>query len=237
MKKVFLAFMLFLKQIRHDFMLAICIAAPIIMGAAFRFLLPLLENILCSYFSMDVILTPYYILFDLLLAIMTAIMFCFAGVLVVLEELDDGIAKYLAVTPLGKRGYVLSRIGLPTVLATFYTVLVLGVFTVSGVSWRMMICFAIGGGLTGILTALLVIAFAKNKLEGMVYIKLCGLLIAGIPVAYFVKGPAQYLCAVLPSFWLAKLCITAQYVFLAPAVILSALFIFVFYKKFKTKLL
>lgn len=41
---------------------------------------------------------------------MTPILFSFAGVLVILDEIDCGMAKYYGVTPVGKNGYLASRI-------------------------------------------------------------------------------------------------------------------------------
>ena len=45
-------------------------------------------------------------------------MFCFAAAMVVLEERDEGAwLPYLCITPLGRNGYLISRLGVPAVLA------------------------------------------------------------------------------------------------------------------------
>ncbi|MEG2687084.1 MAG: ABC transporter permease, partial [Christensenellaceae bacterium] len=112
MRRVLRAFVPFFTEIEHNFMLVACIIGPVLMGAVFRFLIPVLEKLLCDDFDLPQVLASYYIIFDLLLVIMTPILLCFAGVLVILEELDSGVAKYYVVTPLGKGGYLLSRIGI-----------------------------------------------------------------------------------------------------------------------------
>lgn len=237
MKQVLRASRPFLTEIAHDFMLAACAAGPILMGAAFRFLLPVLERLLCGRFNAAEILAPYYIIFDLLLAVMTPILFCFAGVLVVLEEFDCGVAKYYAVTPIGRSGYLLSRIGIPALIAVVYDVVLLCVFSVSKVGLFMAFLLSVSGGMTAVFTSLLVVTFAKNKMEGMALVKLCGLLLIGIPVAYFVASPVRYLFGIFPSFWMAESCITQNCLYFIPAVLLSCLLIFGLYGRFHKRLL
>ncbi len=237
MKKVFLAFKPFFTEISHDFMLIACLIGPILMGAAFYFALPLLENLLCEYFNLQVILIPYYILFDLVLSIMTPILFCFAGVLVVLDEIDCGVAKYYAVTPVGKVGYLLSRIVFPTGFAFLYTIILLSIFSVAKIRLTFVVVFSISGVLLAIITALFVLAFAKNKIEGMALVKLCGLLIVGVPASYFITEPIRYIFAILPSFWIAEFCATTNYWFFVLSVIISVIYIFALYARFRKKFL
>lgn len=235
MKKISKAFKIFLSEIIGDFMLFVCVIAPILMGIAFRVLLAIAEELLCEHFRVSSILTPYYVLFDLLLALMTPIMFSFAGVLFILEEMDNSIAKYLFVTPLGQSGYFASRIGLPTIIAVFYDIVLLIILNSSGLLMPMIIVISIGGGLMAVISSLIIITFAKNKMEGMALIKLVGLLIMGIPGAYFIKGPTQYTMGFSPSFWLAKLNLTKQYIYAIPTVITSGIIILFLVKKFKVK--
>ncbi|WKY44018.1 ABC transporter permease [Eubacteriaceae bacterium ES2] len=235
MRKIINATRPFVLSILHDAMMIVCILAPLLMGVAFRFFVPILENLLCQYFSLPQIITPYYILFDLMLAIMTPIMFCFSGVLVMLEEFDNGTAKYYFVTPVGKSGYLLSRLILPALMAFVYDLLLLTIFTVSGLDPLMILIFSICGTLMAVLCSLLVVAFAQNKMAGMALIKLCGILLVGIPVVYFVNSPIQYLFAILPSFWMAKISLTGNYLYILPTVFTSSIIIAGLYKRFTVK--
>lgn len=237
MKKTLLAFKPFLVEISHDFMLVACIMGPILMGTAFRFGIPQLEMILCNYFKVSVILSPYYILLDLLLCIMTPILFCFAGVLVILEEIDCGMAKYYGVTPIGKNGYLASRITFPSMLALFYNMILLNIFSLSKISFLFGVLLSISGTLLAIITALFVVAFAHNKIEGMALVKLCGLLIVGVPASYFIFEPIRYLFGILPSFWMAEFSARRNYGYFFVTVILCGVYIAALYGKFKKKLL
>ena len=236
MKKILTVFLPFLTEITHDFMLSACIIGPMLMGIAFRFLLPGIEEILCRHFEFPQILFPYYRMFDLLLVIMTPIMFCFAGVLVILEELDCGVAKYYFVTPLGKSGYLFSRIGVPAIIAFVYDVILLMLFTISEVDMIMNCILSICGVLLAIITSLITLSFARNKMEGMALIKLCGLLIIGVPVAYFLSNPIRYLFGILPSFWMAEICIKNNKLFFLPTLVSSVAMIFGLYGRFQKKI-
>jgi len=235
MRKIIIASKPFVFSIIHDFMMMVCILVPIIMGVAFRFILPYVERLLCQYFSVNQIIEPYYIIFDLMLAIMTPIMFCFSGVLVMLEEFDSGTAKYYFVTPVGKRGYLQSRLVLPATLALFYDIVLLAIFNVSEIDAIAIVVFSVCGIMMAIICALLVVGYANNKIEGMAFIKLCGILLVGIPVVYFVNSPMQYLFSVFPSFWLAKISRTGNYIFAIPTTVTSGIMIIGLYHKFVRK--
>lgn len=237
MKKMIYVFKSYIVQISHDFMLICCVFAPIIIGCVFYFGLPLLEKVLCTSTNTNQILLPYYCIFDLVLSIMTPIMFCFAGVLVILEELDTGVTKYYEVTPIGKSGYILSRIILPAIIAFIYDIILLSIFTISNMDLLAILLISVSSIFISIITALFVIAFAKNKIEGMALIKLCGLFIIGIPVAYFINDSIKYLFGILPTFWIAEFCITKNYIYYLLSIVLSMIFIYFLYGRFRRKLL
>jgi fluoroquinolone transport system permease protein len=218
MRKIWTSFLKYLTGVWDDYMLVACMFAPILMGLAFFFGIPALEKVLCSEFAMIEILKPYYRMFDLLLSIMTPIMFVFSGVMTMLEENDNKTARYLMVTPLGRSGYLMSRIGLNTVFAFIYTIIAVMIFGLSKMSLLMNLMTSFLNALLSIVVAMVVIAFAKNKVEGMALIKLSGLLLLGIPVAYFIPSPTAYLCSILPSFWMTKLAMEGNYIYMLPTI-------------------
>lgn len=237
MKAVFPAFRQFLKSIWGDFMLTACLFSPILMGLMFKLGIPFLEEFLCGYFEKAAILAPYYILFDLLLSLMTPLMLCFSGAMVTLEELDDGTAKYLLVTPLGKTGYLFSRIGFVTVASLIYNIIILLIFSLTDIGFLYVVISAILNSVISVIIAMLVISFAKNKVEGMALIKLSGFMILGFIAAFFVKAPVGFLAGVLPSFWVGKLVLDSNCFFILPCLIISFAWIALLYRKFSAKVL
>ena len=110
MRAVLSATRQFASQLWGDVMLAAVICVPVFMGLLFRFGVPTLEGWLCGKLSLAAVLSPYYFLFDLALIIMTPLMFSASGAMVMLEEADSGTAKALIASPLGKGGYIMSRL-------------------------------------------------------------------------------------------------------------------------------
>lgn len=237
MKKFFNATKPFIQEILSDFMLVACLLAPIFMGFVFKFLLPLLESYLCSELSKSLVIEPYYLVFDLLLAIMTPIMFIFSGVMTTLSEIDNGTAKYLCVTPIGKQGYLISRIGFPSCIGFIYDIILLLIFTLTNLSLLKIIIISFLCVLLSLITAMLVISIAKNKLEGMALIKLSGFLILGIPAVYFIPSFVKYFFAILPSYWITEFARTDKAIFLLPSLFVSFVWIFFLSFKFKKKFL
>lgn len=55
--------------------------------------------------------------------------------MVMLGEIDDNISKYLIITPIGKSGYLISRLGIPAILAFAITVILLLTFSLTKISF------------------------------------------------------------------------------------------------------
>lgn len=237
MKKIFSAMKPFIQEISHDFMLVACLLAPIFMGFVFKFLLPLLESILCTELAKAFIISPYYLIFDLLLAVMTPIMFAFAGVMTMLTEIDNGTAKYLCVTPLGKQGYLLSRIGIPSIFSFVYAIILLLIFSLTNISFLNVCIISLCCNVLSLITSMIVVSVAKNKLEGMALIKMCGFLILGIPAVYFIPNFVKYFFAILPSYWITEFAKSNNYFYLLPTFFVSLVWIYFFSSKFKRKFL
>lgn len=236
MKKTGHAFMRFIAQIRSDMMLVVILLAPLLMGLLFRFVVPMAETALCEYFHAPQLLDPYYGLFDLLLLTMTAQMFCFCGVMVMLEEIDSGVSSYMMATPLGKSGYLFSRIGLPTLVACVCNVVVGLLFFLTDIPFWNLLRLSVLSGIMSIISALLVISCASNKVEGMALVKLCGFLFLGLPVPFFLRGGAQYLAGLLPSLWFAKYAVTGNPAFMFATLSVSFLWIVLIGRRFSRKL-
>lgn len=236
MKPLFRSFGLFIRQIAADAMLVAVILAPLLAGLFFRFGIPQIEILLCGYFNTGAILSPYYLLFDLLLCMITPYMFCFASAMVMLTEYDENMACYLAVTPVGKSGYILSRLGFPALISFVVSLPLVLMFSLTRWNLLFLVLTCLVSSLTSVAVALLLFSLSRNRVEGMAVAKMAGLFMLGMPVPFFLHSPVQYLFALLPSFWSAKLCIEQNVLFIIPALVSVALWLWPLYLKFKRKL-
>lgn len=237
MKALFCVTKQLFSQLWSDAMLIVLMFVPILMGLMFRFGVTALEMYLCARLSKAALLSPYYPVFDLLLSIMTPVMFTAAGAMVILDEADLGLTRALAVTPVGRRGYLVSRIGVPAAISTLYCVVATLVFRISDIPTSLLLPLDVCSGVLGVMTALMIASFAKNKVEGLAYSKLSGLFVLGLPVALLVPAPAQYAAGILPSLWMTKAVMEGSSLWLLPAFLTAVLWCALLYRRFLQKLL
>lgn len=190
-----------LKFIRKDRMLLAAGLAPILAGAAIYFGVPFAGEMLIRFTGMPGMLSPYYGLFAIFFASITPVMYCFIFAMVILEEHDEHIDRYLFVTGLGRRGYFVSRIVIPALAAFVVTVILLPVFRIMDLSVGTIILLSLTGTLQGVIIELLIVTLSSNKLEGMAITKMSTLTIFGAVLPYFVPAPFCYCLSFLPSFW------------------------------------
>ena len=198
MKKILSSTIQIFKQIKSDPMMFAACFSPFIMGTLIKFGIPFLERI--TKFSLQ----AYYPIFDLLLSIMAPVLLCFAFAMITLEEIDDKVSRYFSITPLGKSGYLFTRLGVPSIISAVIAFIVLLLFSLEKLSIGMTICLALLGSVQAIIVSLMIITLSSNKLEGMAVTKLAALTLLGIPAPFFIHSYYQFAVGFLPSFWVAK---------------------------------
>lgn len=236
MKTIFISFKQLFSQIKSDKMLFVVCLAPIFAGIAFKFGIPYIESLLCDYFGEQAIIQPYYLMIDIFLAILTPNLFCFASAMVILEEKDEHLIESLSVTPLGKTGYLISRLILPLAVSAIISIIMLLCFSLTEIKFYLIIILSILSATMGLMISLLIVSFSKNKVEGMAFSKLGGLFMLGIPVAFFIDTNNQYFASLMPSFWVAKFMIDFNIFNLTISVLVVTAWIYFFYKRFIYKI-
>ena len=234
-RKTLIMFHQMLQQISRDMMMFLLCLTPVLACLAVHYGIPVMEQLLCDYFDKEVLLAPYYFVFDWLLSVLPGMMFAFTGGLVTLGEIDDKIAGYMAVTPAGSQGYLFSRLGYPAILAAVFDFVLLRLFSLSELSLPALLILCISASLMGIITALLVIAVSTNKVEGMAIGKLSGLISIGMFVPVLFHTPLQYAAGFLPSFWIGKYLLEGNVCFLWAFLVLFFLWFYVLFKKYERK--
>lgn len=235
MNAVYSSFIQMLLFVRRDKMLLLICFTPLLAGLCFKFGVPAVEHIIMAWIGDSPFFTQYYGVFDVFFSMLTPVMFCFITAMVVLEEHDDHITFYLFTTTLGRKGYLISRILIPAVLAALITMILFPIFKLTSLSILEMVVLSIMGSLQGIIIALLVVTLSTNKLEGMAVAKLSTLTILGALIPYVVSHPIQYFACFLPSFWFGKAIYDVQMVYILPSILLAILWIYLLLRKFLKK--
>lgn len=207
MNKLLLCLRMFrqmIEQIANEAMLILLVIAPVLAGLLFKVGIPLFEARILTGLGFGEILVPYYGYAGWLLSLLSGMLLAFVGALVVLGEIDDGISKYLCVTPLGAVGYLASRIFIPAVVSGIFASIIVPVFSLVHIDRITLLIMIVSTVLSGIITSLLVIAISSNKVEGMAVGKLSGGFGMIMFVPLIIKGPVQYVFSLFPMFWIGK---------------------------------
>jgi fluoroquinolone transport system permease protein len=236
-KRLWISFKQYINQIARDAMLFLSCLAPILYGLFIKFGVPAAEKFLTGYYSREEVLVPYFIIFDLFLVVLTPMMFSFASSMVILGEIDDGITKYMSVTPLGRGGYLTSRLVLPLIFSLLVSIIVMNVFSLTIISLEMIAVLSFLSSVLGFITSMMVVSLSANKVEGMAITKMSGISMIGILLPFFVSARIQYLAIILPSFWMAKYAMEGKITYLILCIMVSAGWILLLLRKFMKKII
>lgn len=236
MRAIRLSFFHMLKIVWYDKVLLIALLSPVLAGTAIHFGVPFAENILIQVTGLPVVLAPYYGLFDIFFASLASVMFCFIAAMVVLEEHDDHIDRYLLITGLGRSGYFISRMILPAILAWMMTAILLPVFELTNRSVAERLLLSLTGSLQGIVIALLIVTISSNKLEGMAVAKLSSLSMLGAIVPFFVPAPFALCGFFLPSYWMGEAVYEGKQIVMLVSVFVALIWILILKRKYERKM-
>lgn len=235
MKAIIKMFTYMVKQITQEMMMILLAIAPVLVGIFFRIGIPLLESKVLIHYGLEKIIVPYYEYFSWLLAMVTGMLFAFVGGLVVLGEIDENVAKYIIVTPVGMKGYLSSRIIIPACISGVVALVCVPAFSLTYIDLVKVIVMVVSTMLSGIVTAMLVVAISSNKVEGMAVGKLSGLfgVIFFVPVA--ISGSIKYVFSLFPMFWIGEWTLSGGWLKLVIAFIQFVLWIKILFWQFKKK--
>ena len=169
------------------------------------FFSPPATELLSERYEFD--LVPYYPLVLTALLLLTSIIIASAlAAFLILDELDAGTLTALRVTPVPLSMFFAYRAGTVVLVTTIYVVATL---SFSGMVEPHLIptLIPIGllAGLSAVVTLLLIVAVASNKIQGIAMVRALGMLIAGLPcLPWFIDSSWNLAFGVLPPYWAAK---------------------------------
>ena len=221
-----------MQHISKDRMLFVLCVAPIAVVTLFGWVLP-------QYVAphLPFAIAPYYLLLDLLMAVLAPYLFCFASSMAILEEIDSNVSAYFAVTPLGKTGYMLSRLFLPAAISAVITWSILLIWALTFQSPIEALLISMFMSLSALISSMLIVSISNNKVEGMAVSKMSGLIMIGLFIPFFITENIQYIFGFLPTFWIAKFSITKDWIYIIPVVACSSIWIGVLLKGYQAKIL
>lgn len=189
----------------RDPLLVMIVLAPVIWTIGVVLLVPRVTALLSERYGFD--LVPYYPLILTALLLLTSIIIAGAlAAFLVLDEVDAGTLTALRVTPVPLSTFFAYRAGTVMVVTTVYVVATLsfsGMVEPSVIP--TLVPIGLLAGLSAVVTLLLIVAVASNKIQGIAMVRALGMLIAGLPcLPWFIDSTWNLAFGVLPPYWPAK---------------------------------
>ncbi|MEM9821190.1 MAG: hypothetical protein AAF985_08970 [Bacteroidota bacterium] len=133
--------------------------------------------------------------------VQTSTMFGFIYSMIFIDEKDTQVAKVYGILPVSKTVHLLGRLSIPFIVATFFTWLMLQFqpFYALSIWGNLMIAFL--SAFLAPFIALGVALIARNKVEGMTWLKVFNTPVIAPIGAFFLSPAYQFLFGILPTHW------------------------------------
>ena len=220
------------RQIIRDGMLLVLIPLPLLVGLIFKIGIPLVNSVLEAEYEFS--LENWYGMADGLLICLSPLFTAMIMAFLLLDERDEGLNSFYQITPLAGSAYLTARIVTPLLWSFIYSTAVIVIFHISKISFVVMVAACLLSSLTGGFLALMIVAMAANRVEGLAVAKLTGLSFLGLILIWMLPEPLCYLSAFLPSFWIGKLISEGGSLFsLGGGLLVCGVWIFFFLAKYQ----
>ena len=186
-----------LRSITRDKMYVFFAFFPVMLAAIAYFLIPYLEE-QSSALASDIVVLIFILMNGFIFGAITGF--------TLLDDQDDNVLLTLKITPVSVKYYVLLKLLISYIFGILATLLLLlsSGFLVDA-DILDIIYILILTPLQGPIYALLINAFANNKVEGFVMMKLSGLILMTPIASLFLIDWTELFLGIFPGFWTARI--------------------------------
>jgi len=183
------------KNTRRDPILLLMLWLPLFMLLIIRYGLPVLVHQLP-------LLANYYQEIIAFFALLNAVFPGFILSFIILDEKDLQLIPIIKTTPVSLSGFLWVRIGF-LVIYGFLSSLILVVFNgVYGIAFLKAMAISILCTLNAPILILLITTLAKNKVEGLTYLKVANIILFIPAIAMFIDTKWELFLGIFPAFWI-----------------------------------
>jgi fluoroquinolone transport system permease protein len=191
------------KSVGRDPMLRWLILLPVFIALLMRWGVPAVTVRLREQFAFQ--LEPYYALIVSFVALIVPML---AGIVIgflLLDQQDDGTLAALRVTPISLGGFLVYRISAPMAVSVAMTLVAVPLTGLVEMHPLAVLVVALCASPIAPIYALLLGAFARNKVQGFALMKAAGVLTWPPVIGYFLPLPWQWVVGIVPHYWPTKL--------------------------------
>lgn len=131
----------------------------------------------------------------------SATMFGFIYGTLFLEEKEENLFEVIMITPVPLFKIVLSRLLIGLIISVVVNFFLINYGRVVHLPILKVILISFLFGLAAPLIALILAAFAKNRIEGLAQMKIVNILLIIPALIYFIPHKTAHLTAVIPTYW------------------------------------
>ena len=187
------------RGVLRDSLLQWMLVIPFLPALIVRWGIPALNDWLKLEYGFD--LTPHYTLimsfFLLFIPMLVGVVIGF----LLLDERDDRTLTALRVTPLKPADYLLYRITAPWVISVLITLICFPMAGLVRVDFLPLLLCSLMASLEAPLFALILVAFARNKVVGLAMYKGFGIFFLAPLAVFFVDSNWEILAWIFPTYW------------------------------------
>lgn len=189
-----------LRNITRDPLLVLAAVIPLLLALLLRYGFPAATRAAAPHLQ----LAPHADLAVAWMLVQAPLLYGFAVGFLLLDERDENVLAAIAVTPVGKLGWLRYRVLLPcawALVAGVAMVFAAGLVTVP----PLRLLAAVGlSALEAPLVALLLASIAADKVQGLALAKASGIVVIA-PFAVLLEPPLRWAAGAVPHFWVAEL--------------------------------
>jgi fluoroquinolone transport system permease protein len=192
-----------LRSVARDSMLRWLVALPILIALLLRWGVPVAAERVGRQYSID--LTPYFPLITSIVVLVTPMV---AGTVIgflLLDQRDDRTLSALQITPLTLAGYLAYRLAVPVLVSVVMTVIAVPLTGLVRIGVLPLVLVGLGAAPLAPGFALLLGAFAGNKVQGFAIMKAAGITNWPPIIAWFLPTVWQWVMGIVPTYWPVKL--------------------------------
>ncbi len=196
-----------LRLIARDSTLVMAVFGPLAI-TILLFFLPVIETLIHTKFGLD--LVPFRLFIVSFLSLIPGMLFAMIYGFIILDEHDEDVIDFISITPLRKAGYLTYKLIMPMLLSGSFFLFVIYATSLIQLNLIHGIGIAIMVAIEAAIGTLFLVAFSENKVEGLAFSKVLGIMYLAIPLVFFWNSSWHWISVFLPPFWIAKAFIHSQ---------------------------
>ena len=189
------------RNVARDPLLLLVVVVPILLAVLVRMAFPWASALSAPRLTLATY-TPFVLGY---LLVLTPMLVGGASGFMLLDDRDEQVLAAIAVTPIGKQGWLAHRVTVPVVATALMSLIAVYLTGLEPPPPARLLLIVVLAALEAPLATLFLAAFAANKVQAMALAKAGTLVVVAPFAALFVASPWQYLAGLVPQFWIVRL--------------------------------